>query len=38
MALLRKCQRCLGTAEKDDLDIEAICAAIDFVVGYLKIY
>lgn len=38
MSLLRKCQRCLTTVGKDDLDVEAICGAIDFVVGYLKIY
>lgn len=38
MAVLRKCQRCLKSAENKDLDVENIQKAIDFLVSYCKLY
>ena len=40
MAMLRKCQRCLGenVGTKQDVDIIDIDKAIDFVIGYIKIH
>ena len=40
MAVLRKCQRCLrrniGTSQ--DMDVEDVCFAIDFLIDYCKMY
>jgi len=38
MAMLRRCQRCLGNADNKDMDVKAICDAIDFIVDYAKMY
>lgn len=40
LAMLRKCQRCLGenVGTKQDLDVKSVCEAIEFVVGYCKIH
>jgi hypothetical protein len=40
MAVLRKCQRCLGknVGTVHDLDVQSISEAIDFLVEYSKIY
>ena len=40
LAMLRKCQRCLGgnIGTKHDLDVKAVCEAIEFVVEYCKIH
>ena len=39
MAVLRKCQRCLRSniGTKQDLDIEDVCCAIDFLIDYAKL-
>lgn len=40
LAMLRKCQRCLGenVGTKQDLDVKEIGEAIEFVVDYVKIH
>jgi hypothetical protein len=40
MAVLRKCQRCLqrNIGTKQDLDVEAVSFAIDFLIDYAKTY
>jgi len=37
LAMLRKCQRCLAATDKQDVDVEQIREAIDFVVKYAKL-
>lgn len=40
MAVLRKCQRCLkrNIGTDQDLDVEDVCFAIDFLIDYAKLY
>ena len=40
LAMLRKCQRCLSgnIGTKQDLDVKAVCEAIEFVVEYAKVH
>ena len=40
LAMLRKCQRCLGKniGTEQALDVKEVCEAIDFIVNYAKIH